>query len=238
MFMTGEKGMYSIPLSGQNAGSLFRANLINVTDSIFETNSGPKSGTVLDGIKGFFTGIGILILLCCFCAIALKKKRRTIHVKIRTVAAPTQPPVQPDFRMEDLIAHLQRQAPVQPVQQQFYHSHPDNPPAYQSPTITNVGTPAPQPWRPPQEQVYSADEGQKEFQMFVPPPSKASPRGPALVIQPRAPQALPSTMVQMPDPQTGYYHDAGSTDQQPSSPGSSTYVRPSRTGPSSPQYRG
>ncbi|KAG0240355.1 hypothetical protein B0O80DRAFT_425769 [Mortierella sp. GBAus27b] len=66
LFMSDDNGLYSIPLSGGNAGVWSRANPVNVTDSIFgdsDSTSGESDYRKQSILIGVLSGVAVLIVL-------------------------------------------------------------------------------------------------------------------------------------------------------------------------------
>ncbi|KAK3807617.1 MAG: hypothetical protein J3Q66DRAFT_392282 [Benniella sp.] len=151
-------------------------------------------------------------------------------------------------KIEDTTFNHYGQAPGYP-----YPPHNAGVPPYQSP-VTFAETPV-SPWQSqepsfsthPRPNVVVTGAGEKEPQNFVPPPPAAAPRGPAVLLQTGAPQAVhvqagapqspPPMAGQLPSPQV-YYQQ--SLSPVPPSATLSTQAHPPpppRSGPSAPQYR-
>jgi hypothetical protein len=152
-------------------------------------------------------------------------------------------------KIEDATFNHYGQVPGYP-----YPPHNGGVPPYQSP-VTFAATPV-SPWQSqepsfsthPRPNVVVTGAGEKEPQSFVPPPPAAAPRGPAVLLQAGAPQAVyyvqagvPQSLPPMagqPSPQM-YYQQSLSPVPPPAT--LSTQIHPPppppKSGPSAPQYR-
>lgn len=177
LFMADSKGLYSIPFSGGWNGQ----NLVNVSDSIFNSNSpsspsstspgsdslGPDNGTRSSILIGVVCAVAALILLIAL-RVYIRKRRRNPGMRqnvppqepamvyypantANTAAAPYDLPVLPVE--PDIAEESVPQYYGQVPAQQPYSPYPASLPAYQSPPAPYAATPLSQPWQP-QEPTY------------------------------------------------------------------------------------